>query len=36
MYRKSERKAKSSKQFNRGAKKTHRMNMSIMRGGWRL
>ncbi|WNK13864.1 MAG: hypothetical protein [Microvirus sp.] len=36
MYRKSERKSKSSKRFNAGAKKTHRKNIQIMRGGWRL
>lgn len=36
MYRRSERKSKSAKSFNRGAKKTHRKNMQIMRGGWRL
>ena len=36
MHRRSERKGKSSRAFNRGAKKTHRKNISIMRGGWRL
>lgn len=36
MHRRSERKAKSARRFNKGARKTHRKNMSIMRGGWRL
>jgi len=36
MFRKSVRKSKSAKAFNRGHKKTHRKNMQIMRGGWRL
>lgn len=36
MHRRSERKSKSAKQFNKGSSKTHRMNVKIMRGGWRL
>lgn len=36
MYRKSERKGRSARKFNKGASKTHRKNMQIMRGGWRL
>lgn len=35
-HRRSVSKRKSSKQFNKGAKKTHPLNMKIMRGGWRL
>ena len=36
MHRKSERKRKSARSFNKGSKKTHKKNISIMRGGWRL
>lgn len=36
MYRRSERKSKSSRDFNKGARKTHKLNISVMRGGWRL
>lgn len=35
MHRRSERKGKSAKRFNKGASKTHKRNM-IMRGGYRL
>lgn len=36
MYRRSERKSKSAKKFNKGARKTHKLNVKAMRGGWRL
>lgn len=36
MHRRSERKAKSAKRFNKGHSKTHKKNIQIMRGGWRL
>lgn len=36
MHRKAERRSKSAKRFNKGASKTHRKNVQVMRGGWRL
>lgn len=36
MHRRRERKRASARRFNKGARKTHRKNISIMRGGWRL
>lgn len=36
MHRKAVHKAKSARRFNKGAKMTHRKNIQVMRGGWRL
>lgn len=36
MRRKSVNKRKGAKRFNKGASKTHKMNLKVMRGGWRL
>lgn len=36
MHRRSERKAKSARAFNKGSRKTHRKNLSVHRGGYRL
>lgn len=36
MHRRSVHKARSASKFNKGARKTHRKNISVMRGGWRL
>lgn len=36
MHRKSERKAKSARAFNKASKKTHKRNVQVMRGGFRL
>ena len=29
-------KRRSARKFNRGSRKTHKKNISVMRGGWRL
>jgi len=36
MFRKSERRGRSSARFNRGSRRSRRENFAIMRGGWRL
>lgn len=36
MFRKAVNKRKSARKFNKGAKLTHRKNIQVMRGGWRL
>lgn len=36
MIRSKANKHRSAKSFRKGTRKTHRKNISIMRGGWRL
>jgi len=36
MHRRAVNKRKGARAFNKGAKLTHRKNIQIMRGGWRL
>lgn len=36
MHRKAQNRRRSAKSFNKNARKTHKKNISIMRGGWRL
>lgn len=36
MHRKAQNKRRSAKSFNKNARKTHKRNIQIMRGGWRL
>lgn len=36
MYRSSERRSSSAREFRNGRRKMRRENMMVMRGGWRL
>lgn len=36
MHRRPVNKRKSARSFRKGSKRTHRKNISVMRGGWRL